>query len=206
MRKSDFALLMTTMVCTTAVNANPLTEGASDVAECRELSNPTVRLACYDAAAELLARALESSELSAAASAGSASSSESASSTSSQSSSAQGSKQQAAASGRISDRADTPGDRENDTPEWAAAPSRAEEDRSEQPNNFTATIVRITKNNLGRHYFHTDDGAVWMQTQIERIREPRSLPAQAEFQKKLTGNPTIKFDISNRSYRVRRVE
>ena len=93
-------------------------------------------------------------------------------------------------------------------PNWAAAPQPQQRDieQAEVPRRFEATIVRITHNNVGRHRFYTADGAVWEQTQIVEVRQPKNLPAVAEFRRKLTGNPTIKFDVSNRSYRVRRIE
>jgi hypothetical protein len=93
-------------------------------------------------------------------------------------------------------------------PNWAAAPEpqQREIEQAEMPRRFEASIVRITRNNVGRHRFYTEDGAVWEQTQIVEVIQPESLPAVAEFRRKLTGNPTIKFDVSNRSYRVRRIE
>ncbi len=97
-------------------------------------------------------------------------------------------------------------------PSWAEAPAPPSPPPPQlaepvpEAREFTATIVRITRNGVGRHKFYTQDGAVWEQTQIEEIRPPRSLPAVAEFRRRLTGNPTISFDISNRAYRVRRIE
>ncbi len=97
-------------------------------------------------------------------------------------------------------------------PSWAEAPAPPPPPPPQtakpapEAREFTATIVRITRNGVGRHKFYTEDGAVWEQTQIEEIRPPRSLPAVAEFRRRLTGNPTISFDISNRAYRVRRIE
>lgn len=92
------------------------------------------------------------------------------------------------------------------SPIWAAAPQYRDIEQAEEPRRFEATIVRITRNNVGRHRFYTADGAVWEQTQIVEVRQPKSLPAVAEFRRKRTGSPTIKFDISSRSYRVRRIE
>ena len=95
-----------------------------------------------------------------------------------------------------------------EAPSWASAPAppSTREDLAREPSMFIATIVRITRNGVGRHKFYTDDGAVWEQTQISEIRPPRSLPAEAEIRQRLTGNPTIKFDVSNQAYRVRRIE
>jgi hypothetical protein len=95
-------------------------------------------------------------------------------------------------------------------PDWAAAPEPEPEQRdnekAEIPRRFEATIVRITSNNVGRHRFYTQDGAVWEQTQLVEVIQPTSLPAVAEFRRRLTGNPTISFEVSSRSYRVRRIE
>jgi hypothetical protein len=173
------------IVSATAVAADPLRLAAEDVTSCRELRDPDVRLACFDSAAHQLAEAL-------------------------------GSMDQA---GRNAvdlpvgpDAPDAPaavepsGAAAEHPPNWASAPEHREIEQAEIPRRFEATIVRITINNVGRHRFYTEDGAVWEQTQIAEVRQPRSLPAVAEFHRKLTGNPTIKFDVSSRSYRVRRID
>ena len=99
------------------------------------------------------------------------------------------------------------GDAEEQLPGWAAAPEpQQRDDEAEMPRRFEATIVRITRNNVGRHRFYTADGAVWEQTQLVEVQQPDSLPAVAEFRRKMTGNPTISFEVSSRSYRVRRIE
>lgn len=207
MRKTDLALLVTAMVCAADVQADPVTESASDVAECRNISNPEVRLACFDAAVAPLVRALQATEQAASASTTPAvDAPERSRSDATASTSAPGSEKRTAAPSSGADRDRSSVATGESIPAWAAAPDRDEAPRSEQSNEFTATIVRIVRNQLGRHYFHTEDGAVWMQTQVEKIRAPESLPAEATFRRKLTGNPTIQFDISNRSYRVRRVE
>ncbi len=93
-------------------------------------------------------------------------------------------------------------------PLWAAAPQFTREEKAQETrDSFDATIVRITRNSLGKHRFYTEDGAVWEQTQKVKVVPPRSLPTVAEFRQRATGSPTIKFaDVSNRSYRVRRVK
>ncbi|HKJ21382.1 MAG TPA: hypothetical protein VJ993_12050, partial [Woeseiaceae bacterium] len=48
------------IVSATAVAADPLSLAAEDAASCRELRDPDVRLACFDAAAHRLAEALGS--------------------------------------------------------------------------------------------------------------------------------------------------
>ena len=173
------------IVSATAVAADPLRLAAEDVTSCRDLRDPDVRLACFDSSANRLAEAL-------------------------------GSMDQA---GRNAvdlpigpDAPDAPaavepsGEATEHPPNWASAPQQADIEKAEIPRRFEATIIRITRNNVGRHRFYADDGAVWEQTQIAEVLQPRSLPTVAEFRRKLTGNPTIKFDVSNRSYRVRRIE
>ncbi len=169
----------------TAIAADPLRLAAEDAASCRELRDPDVRLACLDTAAHRLAEALGPMDL----------------------------------AGRNAgdlpigpDAPDAPaavepsGEAAEHPPNWAAAPQHRDIEQAEAPRRFEATIVRITRNNVGRHRFYTADGAVWEQTQIVEVRQPRNLPAVAEFRRKLAGSPTIKFDVSNRSYRIRRIE
>jgi hypothetical protein len=178
------------IVSATAVAADPLKLAAEDVTSCRELRDPDVRLACFDATAHRFAEALGSMD------------------------------QAGRNAGDLPIGPDAPdapaapaavepsGEATEHPPNWAAAPEpeQREIEQAEIPRRFEATIVRITSNNVGRHRFYTEDGAVWEQTQIAEVRQPRSLPTVAEFHRKLTGNPTIKFDVSNRSYRVRRIE
>lgn len=210
MRAAIAILLGSIIVSANAVAADPLRLAAEDAASCLELRDSDVRLACLDAAADRLAEALASMDQAAI----------------DQGSMDQGSVDQsgrnatelpispdapdvAAAVELPGEAADhPPGEAAQQPPSWAAAPEPQHRDieQAEVPPRFEATIVRITRNNVGRHRFYTADGAVWEQTQIVEVRQPKSLPAVAEFRRKLTGNPTIKFDVSNRSYRVRRIE
>ncbi len=169
----------------TAISADPLRLAAEDAAGCRELRDPDVRLACFDAAAHRLAEALGSMD------------------------------QAGRNAGHLSIGPDAPdapaavdpsGEAAEHPPNWTAAPQHRDTEQAEVPRRFEATIVRITRNNVGRHRFYTADGAVWEQTQVVEVHQPRSLPAVAEFRRKLTGNPTIKFDVSSRSYRVKRIK
>ena len=97
---------------------------------------------------------------------------------------------------------------EDGLPIWAAAPQYTREELAEEPRDtFQATIVRITRTKAGKHRFYTESGAVWEQTQKVKVNPPKSLPAVAEFRRRMTGNPMIKFpEVSNRSYRVRRTK
>ena len=174
----------------TAVAADPLRLAAEDTASCRELRDPDVRLACFDAAAHRLSEAL-------------------------------GSRYQVVRNAgglpiytAATNASAAPATLEplvratKQLPDWAAAPQRQrrDDDKAETPRRFAATIVRITSNNVGRHSFYTEDGAVWEQTQLVEVIQPKSLPTVAKFRRSLTGNPTISFEVSSRSYRVRRIE
>ncbi|MDT8437725.1 MAG: hypothetical protein RQ729_01795 [Wenzhouxiangellaceae bacterium] len=187
--------------------ADELRNAAEDAVQCRELRDTAVRLACLDAAVARLADTLKADAKVAG--------------TARQSSRSSRAQLAPVVAAPEQAKAPVPTDlasaepavegnqqTEEDVPTWATAPAPrpARAEREADPKRFNATIVRITRNGAGRHTFYTDDGAVWEQTQIEEIRAPASLPAVAEFRRRLTGNPTIKFDVSNRAYRVRRIE
>lgn len=169
----------------TASATDPLRLAAEDAAACRVLRDSDVRLACLDAAADRLAVALSSKDQA-----------------------TQDAEDLPTGPAAPDDSAavEPSGEAAEHPPNWASAPEEPETEPVEMPRRFEATIVRITSNNVGRHRFYTADGAVWEQTQIADVREPSSLPAVAEFRRKWSGNPTIKFDVSSQSYRVRRIE
>ena len=75
-----------------------------------------------------------------------------------------------------------------------------------EPDEYATTITRIQVNRLGRHFFTTEEGHVWKQKKIEKIRAPKSLPAEAILYQNITGGILIKIQETNRSYRVDRVE
>lgn len=192
----------------TAVAADPLRLAAEDAASCRELRDADVRLACFDAAVHRLAEALGSMEQ-----AGRIAEDLPISPDAPATPIAVEPSSDAADLPISPDASDTPAavepssDDSEHAPDWAAAPERHDDaEQAEDPRRFEATIVRITRNNVGRHRFYTADGAVWEQTQLVEVRQPESLPAVAEFRRKLTGNPTIKFDVSRRTYRVKRIK
>ena len=199
------------IVPATAVAADPLRLAAEDAASCRELGDPDVRLACFDAAAHRLAETLGSIDQ-AGRNAGDLPISLDAPDAPDAAAAVEPSSE---AAGDLPIGPDTPdtaaavepsGEATEHPPNWASEPQHREIEKAEIPRRFEATIVRITRNNVGRHRFYTEDGAVWEQTQIAEVRPPKSLPAVAEFNRKLTGNPTIKFDVSSRSYRVKRIK
>jgi hypothetical protein len=218
------------IVSATAVAADPLNLAAEDTASCLQLRDPDVRLACFDAAAHRLAEALGSMDQ-AGRNAGDLPIGPDAPDAPAGVEplgdapvAVEPSGDAPAAVEPLGEAAEHPpigpdvpdaaaavepsGEAAEDPPNWAAAPQPQprDVDQADAPRRFEATIVRITSNNVGRHRFYTADGAVWEQTQIVEVRQPSSLPAVAEFRRRLTGNPTIKFDVSNRSYRVIRIE
>ncbi len=164
--------------------AEPLVEAANNTANCRKERNPEVRLACFDAASEQLTEVLNLKNIA---------------------------KRIPEPKSPLPDSHDAVLPQEtsdNDLPTWATAPRAPQftkDEHAQDSDSFKATIVRITRNKSGRHRFYTEDGAVWQQTQKVDVRPPKSLPAVAQFRRKLSGSPTIKFDVSNRSYRVRRI-
>ena len=178
-------ILMDASIFSPPVNgAVPLVEEAKSTVNCREVSDAEDRLACFDVAAKRLADLLNpvkpATDLA-----------------------------EAPSPNPESSTAESPAIVADDgIPTWAAAPQYTKEELAQETRDkFETMIVRITVNKRGSHRFYTEDGAVWKQTQKVKVVPPRSLPAIAELRLKRTGNPTIKFiDISNRSYRVRRVE
>ena len=101
----------------------------------------------------------------------------------------------------------TPGaDSEADSlPLWARVFNRDnEEDKADE---ISISVVRILRNNAGRHFFITADGQEWEQTFAETVRPPRSLPAQATIKEALFGSPRLSFDNGpSGAYTVRRTK
>ena len=95
--------------------------------------------------------------------------------------------------------------KERRLPIWARVFSPGEDE--EQVEVYEVTVTRITRNNLGRHFFHTSEGQVWRQTVVEPVKPPKSLPIEAKISKELMGAPSLRFKGGPKgSYRVRRVE
>ncbi len=79
-------------------------------------------------------------------------------------------------------------------------------DAADEPDFFETAVTRIQRNSLGRHFFTTEDGQVWRQIQIEKIRAPKSLPAEATIRQTMTGSIRLEMEENGRSYPVNRVE
>jgi hypothetical protein len=160
----------------------PLVEEAKNAVNCSEIIDSDARLTCFDAATKRLADILNST-------------------------SDTEKHDESAISAKTSVDMVVPSvTTEDESPTWASAPQFTEAQRAQDSPEFQATIVRITRNGIGRHRFYTNDSVIWEQTQIVDVRPPQSLPTVAKFRRRMTGNPTIQFDTSSRSYRVRRVE
>lgn len=90
-------------------------------------------------------------------------------------------------------------------PLWARVFSRDNED--DKADAINISVVRILRNNAGRHFFITADGQEWEQTVAETVRPPKSLPAQATIEEALFGSPRLTFDDGpSGAYTVRRTK
>jgi len=182
--KNLYPLFLSAMIALSpAVVANQGPSVARDITDCRKLRSSEARLACFDAVADRLAEELLLAD----------DGRETTESLEPKEEDEKASEPPSTTSG-------------GELPTWAAGPQRSQEKRDLDSRQFEAIIVRITRTNRGRHRFYTEDGAIWEQTQTVDFVPPRSLPTVAEFRRRMTGNPTIRFDVSRRSYRVRRIE
>jgi|GEM_PF-2111073 len=80
------------------------------------------------------------------------------------------------------------------------------DDVEKEPDEFATQLTRIQRNNLGRHFFTTAEGHVWRQIGIEKIKAPKSLPADVILKQNLLGGIEIEIVETNRSYSVARIE
>lgn len=72
------------------------------------------------------------------------------------------------------------------------------------PNEFSINVTKITRNNIGRHFFYTEEGYVWEQVELEDFRPPARLPATARIKRGALGSQRIVFDDRQASsHRVR---
>ena len=90
-------------------------------------------------------------------------------------------------------------------PLWARVLPKS--DPSETPDSIKVNVVRILRNNVGRHYFFTEDGEEWEQVVAEQVRPPESLPAVATISESMFGSPKLTFDNGpTGAYGVKRVD
>ena len=188
-------------------SADELKDAATKASQCRTISDDTARLACLDAAALALSLALESPSFDAPAIpeplqepvAEAPKEPEWAKAPEPR----QKPKKQAAVAAPAPE-ADAEAEKEKNVPIWARVflPSEDEEE-----NIYAVTVTRITRNNAGRHFFHTNEGQVWRQTVAGKVRPPKSLPAEAKIEQKIMGSPGLSFvGGPTGEYTVRRIE
>lgn len=82
---------------------------------------------------------------------------------------------------------------EESIPIWARL-RRGLETEDDIPNEYAVSVVKITRNNVGRHFFYTDDGYVWEQVETEEFRPPGGLPSAARIRRGAFGSQRIVFD------------
>ena len=170
-----------------------LIQSATNVVECKALSSDKLRLACFDSATEALEKIVLASLQTPKVNANSTTPT-------------LAKKQPNAVVATTPKKETDTKTSAEEQPTWAAGPRYTEEEVKQDVADFEATIVRITVNAKGRHKFYTDDGAIWEQTQNVRFIAPDALPAKATFNRNYTGNPSISFDVSRRTYRVKRIK
>jgi hypothetical protein len=146
-----FPVLLSGIIVTSPANASEsLAEVAQNTANCREVRNPEVRLACFDAAIKRLVDLLNGAE---------------------------GLADPDTPEPDSLEAKLLPATADDELPTWAAGPQYTEEDRAQDSTSFEATIVRITRNSRGRHRFYTEDGAIWEQTVAEFRQKMTGSPA-----------------------------
>jgi len=82
----------------------------------------------------------------------------------------------------------------------------SDRDVEKEPDEYQTKLTRIQVNRIGRHFFTTSDGQVWRQTNITKIRAPKTLPANITLSQGVMGGIRMKIEETNRIYAVARVE
>ncbi|MEZ5946362.1 MAG: hypothetical protein R3C13_01725 [Hyphomonas sp.] len=166
-----------------AATGESLTDVGSEVVACRAIEADDARLACYDAAAATLSDTLETAAAEA----------------------------PEAESVEVADN-----DMEAKLPFWARIAPGADKKQvnrekkekvNTQPEEMEVVIISVFQNNAGRYFFKTDDGQLWQQVEIEKIKEPKQLPAKGRIWKSVYGAPWFEFDdLSWQDFKVKRVK
>ena len=187
------------------VFAQDLRSASESVVACQSVEDTTERLSCFEAAAQQLSTVLAAPQpqivqapVAPAAPTGAAPVQQAATSTAT---SAAEPIQQASA--------ETAGPPESGSilPSWIPRVSfGSRDDADKEPDEFATQLTRIQRNNLGRHFFTTAEGHVWRQIGIDKIKAPKSLPADVVIYQNVLGGIQIKIVDTNRSYAVARVE
>lgn len=206
---SLIALPVTFSLCANAQDGD-LDSAAAKTAACLEIENAVERLACFETTAKGLNDALNHSEQPSDQASDAIASSEAAPAprqnaeapaadthvAESPASAAEVASTSQSPAGQTQDK---PSD---DVPIWARV---FNDDEEASDNEIKVSVVRILRNNFGRHYFITADGQEWRQTSIEDVDPPSGLPVEATIEKNMLGAPSLRFnDGTQGSYRVRR--
>ena len=192
--------------------ADDLRSAATKVSDCRSIADDTARLTCLDAAALALSLALDENAAEAAPERAPVPLEPQPAPVAEAPSEPKWARapeprnkpeRQAAVSAPATEPEPVP-EKERNVPIWARVFQRTEND---EDTVYPVTITRITRNNTGRHFFHTSEGQVWRQTVAEKVRPPKSLPAEAKIEQKIMGSPGLRFVNGPRGeYTVRRIE
>lgn len=187
--------------------ADDLRAAASKVAECRTIADDSGRLNCLDAAALELSLALEGPQAVTAPEAPPAPVVEAPKEPewAKAPEPRRKSKREMAAIAAPEPEAEAIPEKEKNVPIWARVFRNNEQEKTED--RYTVSVTRITRNNVGRHFFHTSEGQVWQQTIVGDVKPPKSLPIDAEIQRRVMGNPVLSFVGGPKGeYTVRRIE
>ena len=190
---------------TPGASADDLRSAATKVSDCRSIEDDAARLTCLDAAALALSLALDADAVVAPAPAPApvAEAPKEPKWARAPKPKKEKAKQAAVAAPAPVDEAIP--EKERNVPIWARVFGPGDEE--EVIDVYEVTVTRITRNNLGRHFFYTSEGQVWRQTVVEPVKAPKSLPADVVIENKMMGAPSLKFvDGPRGGYRVRRVE
>ena len=157
--------------------ADDLRAAASKVSDCRLIEDDAARLVCLDAAALALSLALDAGAVAAPATPEPAPAPVAEAPKEPKWAQAPEPKKEPVKTAAVATPAPAPEpetDDEESLPFWARVFRPSDNDDGDDV--YAVTITRITRNNTGRHFFHTSQGQVWRQTVVGKVRPPKSLP------------------------------
>lgn len=64
----------------------------------------------------------------------------------------------------------------------------------DRPKRYETSVTKIVVNNLGRHFFYTDDGTTWRQVPPAALTAPSSLPAKVTIRRTASGARRLAFE------------
>ena len=184
--------------------ADDLRAAASKVSDCRLIEDDAARLVCLDAAALALSLALDAGAVAAPATPEPAPAPVAEAPKEPKWAQAPEPKNKPVKKAAVAPDNEIETDAEKSVPFWARVFTPGDDDEEAV---YKVTITRITRNNLGRHFFYTSEGQVWRQTVVEPVKPPKSLPAEAKIAQEMMGAPSLRFEAGPKGdYRVRRIE